>query len=151
MDFKPIETQEDFDAAIKARLERERTKISEQFADYDELKAKASKLDALESKNNEELDAANARIKELETAAKERSHEDELSKLKAKIADETGVPADLINGTDEESMTAFAKKIADFAHVPEAPEVPANGEFSNDGQGADSAMRDFVRQLTEQM
>ena len=38
MEFKPIETQEAFDAAIKERLERERAK----FADYDELKSGAA-------------------------------------------------------------------------------------------------------------
>lgn len=41
MEFKPIETQEAFDAAIKERLERERAK----FADYDELKSGAAAKD----------------------------------------------------------------------------------------------------------
>lgn len=38
MPFEPIETQEDFDRSIKPRLERERAKVIEQYADYDALK-----------------------------------------------------------------------------------------------------------------
>lgn len=38
MPFEPIETQEDFDRAIKPRLDRERAKVMEQYADYDALK-----------------------------------------------------------------------------------------------------------------
>ena len=35
MDFEPIETQEQFDAAIKSRLAREREKARAEFADYE--------------------------------------------------------------------------------------------------------------------
>ena len=152
MEFKPIETQEAFDAAIKSRLERERKHAAEQFSDYDELKEKAAKFDKLQGKTNDDLTAANARIAELEDAAKKRAHEDELMSLRQKVSTETGVPIDLINGDDEESMNAFASKIADFAHVPAAPNVPGAGTFSTDSQsGASAEMRDFVSQLTEQM
>ena len=152
MEFKPIETQEAFDAAIKSRLERERKHAAEQFSDYDELKEKAAKFDELQGKANDDLTAANARIAELEAAAVKRTHEDELMKLRQKVSKETGVPTDLISGDDEDSMKACATKIADFAHVPSAPNVPGAGAFSTDGQsGASAEMRDFVSQLTEQM
>ena len=42
--FEAITSQEDFDKAIQARLARERAK----FSDYDEVKAKADKLAAIE-------------------------------------------------------------------------------------------------------
>ena len=39
--FKPIDSQEDLDRIIEKRLARERAK----FADYEEVKAKAAKVD----------------------------------------------------------------------------------------------------------
>jgi len=40
MAFKPINTQEEFDAAISARLLREREANTKKYGDYDELKSK---------------------------------------------------------------------------------------------------------------
>ena len=40
-EFEPITSQEQFDQAIKSRIERAQAKAVEKFADYDELKAKA--------------------------------------------------------------------------------------------------------------
>lgn len=37
-EFEPITTQEQFDQAIKARIERAQAKAAERFADYDELR-----------------------------------------------------------------------------------------------------------------
>ena len=69
MEFKPIETQEQFDEMIKERLER--AKKSAIPEDYEDLKAKAAKLAELEEKDKTELqkaqeDAAAAK-KELES------------------------------------------------------------------------------------
>jgi hypothetical protein len=47
-------TQEDIDRVVKDRLARERGK----YADYDELKAKAGKLDEIEAANQSELEKA---------------------------------------------------------------------------------------------
>ena len=40
-DFKPITTQEEFDAAIKVRLAREK----EKYGDYDQLKSRVTELE----------------------------------------------------------------------------------------------------------
>lgn len=50
-EFKAIGSQEELDRIVGQRLARERTK----FADYDELKAKAAKLDEAEAANKSEL------------------------------------------------------------------------------------------------
>ena len=119
MAFEPINTQEEFDAAIKARLERERAK----FSDYDELK--------------EQAEAARKRVEKRRAALD-------------KVARETGVPAELISGDDEESMAASAKAIAEFAKAPAAPQMGEAGKFAGeeDGKGgAASSMKEVVDQL----
>lgn len=145
MSFTPIETQEKFDEAIKERLARERAK----FADYDELKAKAAKFDEAEEARKSDLEKANERISELEAAAKSREEADRLAEARAKVSKETGVPADLISGTDEESMTESAKAIAAFAKatVPPAPKVGSAGRFADDGASSGGSGDDLVRDL----
>ena len=44
-EFTPINTQEEFDAAIGARLKRERDTITAKYADYDDLKGKVASLE----------------------------------------------------------------------------------------------------------
>lgn len=53
-EFQPITSQEQLNALLGDRLARERAK----FADYDELKAKATKFDEAEAKNKSELEKA---------------------------------------------------------------------------------------------
>lgn len=134
MEFKPIETQEAFDAAIKERLERERAK----FADYDELKSGAAAKDG-------ELAKARAKIAKLEADAKERDAAEQRATLRAKVAADTGVPVELIAGDDEESMTAFAKAVGEFAKKPAAPHVQDSGAFAKDAAKTDQQR--FVAQL----
>ena len=44
-DFTPITTQDEFDAAIKERLNRAEQKFAQQYSDYDEIKSKNTTLE----------------------------------------------------------------------------------------------------------
>lgn len=145
MSFTPIETQEAFDAAIKDRIARERAK----FADYDELRAKAEELDGIKEAQKSELDRANERIAELESAARDREEADRLSALRSKVSGETGVPADLISGADEDSMRESAAAIAAYAKaaVPAAPSLGEAGRFADDGRPSGPEGDGYVRDL----
>lgn len=59
-EFVAPKDQEEFDRMVGARLARERAK----FGDYDDLKAKASKLDEMEAAGRTELEQAQAAIAE---------------------------------------------------------------------------------------
>lgn len=59
-------TQADIDRVVQERLARERSK----FGDYDDLKAKAAKLDELEAENQSVLEKAQTRAEQAEQAAK---------------------------------------------------------------------------------
>lgn len=134
-----IDSQEQFDEAVKARLERERRKVAEGFADYDDLKAKAA-----------ELGKAQARVKELEDAADERSKADELSRLRAKVAKDAGLPESVVamlSGTDEETLAAQAKAASEAMRPATAPRLDEQGHAPV-GEGEDrQEERAFVRKL----
>lgn len=122
-EFTPITSQEEFDQAIKARIERAQAKAAERFADYDELKAKADRLDEVERASKADLDAANARIHELEDAATKRDEADARRELRDRVSRDTGVPASLLQGQTEEELAASAKALNDFAQS-KAPGYP---------------------------
>lgn len=96
MPFEPIATQEEFDERVKARLRRERERVMSEYSDYEDIKAAAAD-------SAKKLDEQGRRIKELEEVSKE-----------------TGVPAELIVGDDEESMTAFARSVVGLMKPPPA-------------------------------
>lgn len=117
-EFKAIETQEELDAIIGKRLERERKNTAEKYADYDELKAYKENSElkfadvtrALEEANEtikshaSEVETLNSRIKEFET-----------KDFKRKLAVEVGLDislADRIAGEDEKAMKEDAEALA---------------------------------------
>lgn len=115
--FKTIETQEQFDAMVKDRLERARESVRKEYQDYESLKEKVNgfqkekesyetKIASL-TKSNEEI---TGKYKALETDS-----------LKVKIALENGIPFEMANrlsGTDVDSITKDAKLLSGFVSKP---------------------------------
>lgn len=119
--FEAITSQEDFDKAIQARIARERAK----FSDYEDLKAKAQKVDELEAEKMTELEKAQkeaadalAAMEALEAQVKAR----DVEILRQKVGAEFNLPAELIErlqGEDEGSIKADAKKLSDVIPEPQ--------------------------------
>lgn len=123
MEFKVIETQEELDKVISARLSRENEKHKaelEKYADYEDLKQQVSSL-------TEERDNLQTSLKEkeesytnFESQLSELTKETEkykLSELRTKIAFESGIPfklAERLSGEDEESLRADATALAEL-------------------------------------
>lgn len=90
---------------------------------------------------------AEERIADLESKLSEKERAEERAKLAAKVAQEKGVPADLIVGDDEESMAEWADKmLAAFKKKP-APSVRKPGSFAKDDGKDRTELRDFASAL----
>lgn len=123
--FTPITTQEDLDKVIGARLARER----EKYADYDDLKAAASKLADAE-----------ARLAQIDAQAA-------LDKIRNDVAQEAGVPAELLRGSTKDELTAHASALAEALKArPSVPVIPTQGATPSVSE-ADSARRAFAQEL----
>jgi hypothetical protein len=123
--FTPITTQEELDKVIGARLARER----EKYADYDDLKAAASKLADAE-----------ARLAQLDAKAA-------LDKIRDDVAKEAGVPADLLRGSNKDELAAHASALAEALKArPSVPVIPTQGATPGVSD-ADSARRAFAHEL----
>lgn len=146
--FEPITSQEQLDGILKGRLSREREKVRGQFADYDELKAKAAKYDEAAEAEKSDLQKAREEVEALKAAAAKRDEADRIRDLKAKVSKETGVPADLISGANEEAMTEFARAVAEFAKKPSAPVVQESGKSGPDAQPKENGYRQIARMLS---
>lgn len=148
-EFKVIETQEQLNAIIKARLDREK----EKYADYDQL---AEKIKSLETENSNlkqtitEKETSEStsltRISELEkdvTTWKQKS-------LKQQIAMKNGLPFDLadrLQGDSEESLNEDAERLASLVNVKNYTQPLADKEPNFESKGTDAAWRDVVKNL----
>lgn len=150
MTFKPIETQEDFDAAVKERIERAKKSATEKYSDYDAIKAELQGYRDAEAAGKSELEKLTEKVAAMEKEKADKQAADAKAELRRKVAGELKVPEALIQGEDEEAMRASAKAVSDYAQAykPPAPRVPGAGKSAQDAKaGVDSDMRDFVSQL----
>ena len=120
-------TQAEMNAIISDRLNRERTK----YADYDALKAKAQQFDAAQEAGKTELQKANEKAASLQAQLDSLTKANTLRELRAKVAAETGVPADLLSGDTEEGCKAQAEAILKFAKPAGYPTVRDGGDPRN--------------------
>lgn len=117
-DFKPIETQEAFDNAIKERIERAKESVRKEYEGFDAYKTKAeefdSKVNGYESKIqklNEALSGKDASISDLQKKVAKY----EADSAKTRIAAEYGLPEDMfefLTGKDEKEWRKQAEKLA---------------------------------------
>ena len=110
--FKAITTQEEFNAALKDRLARERAK----FSDYDDLKAKATQFDAAAEASQSEAEKTAAKIAKLEQELQSTQTAALRSRIQAKhgISDEDA--ALFLTATDEATLTKQAERLAETAN-----------------------------------
>lgn len=151
-DFKPITTQEEFDAAIGERLKRERDTLAKKYGDYDDLKIKVGDY---EKKIADMTATAQADAKKYagydktvaDLQAKLKGHE--TASVKTRIAHETGIPYEMaarLTGETEEDIRADAQSLAALlkGSAPAAP-LASTEPVSIDAKEA--GMRDMLRNL----
>lgn len=150
-DFKIIETQEELDNIIKDRLDRNTKKITaevnkqfEGFISPDEqakLTKQIEELTAQSKDKDTQIADLTAKNTEYATAA-----------VKAKIAREYGIPAELadrISGTNEDEFKADAENLAKFVAKQSAPAPLFNGDKGGNISSTDAALMSVLNTLTE--
>lgn len=127
-------------ASAPKSAEEQLAELSEKLEDLKrhsrtwEQRAKENKAKADEF---EKLQAANATPDQRLAAAEERAAEAERKLVRYRIAAETGVPAALINGADEDEMREAAKAALEFKGAQPKPAAP-KPDPSQGGSGGKS-------------
>ena len=151
-DFTPINTQEEFDAAIGDRLKRERETVSKKYGDYEDLKKRVADQEAQISTLTKERDD-NAKkyagydksLSELQAQVK--AHE--TNSVKMRIAHETGIPFELaakLSGETEEDIRKDAETMAKF--VAKSKYV---GPLKSDGNAEEDGNRAALKTMLQNM
>ena len=117
-------TQDEVNNIVKERLGRERAK----YEGFEELKEKAARFDELEEEKKTELQKAQERAEELEKKLSSLEKEKTIRAMREKVAQEKGVPVDLLTGETEEACSAQADGILQFANGTGYPAVRDAGE-----------------------
>ena len=152
-EFKAIETQEDFDAAIKARLDRNTKTVTDEvkksyegYIPPDEVKKLNDQITSLTAQLTERdgsIADLTAKNKQYETAS-----------VKARIAHEKGLPYELaerLSGETEQDIAADADKLAQFvsSQKPAAPLYNPQGAGTAAVSGTDAALMAMLGELSE--
>lgn len=116
-------TQSELNAIIADRL----SEVKEKYADYDDLKAKATKYDEAEEASKSELQKITESRDALQAELDNLKHEATVRQTREKVAESKGVPAHLLTGSTEEECNAQADAILAFAK-PDYPSVKDGGE-----------------------
>lgn len=142
-EFKPITSQDDLNRVIADRVARERGK----YADYKDVKAKAAEFDKLQQSNKSEQEKFNERIALLEKENQTIRSEALRSRIQAKfsISDED---AELfLTGTDEDSLTRQAERLAARETDRKKQGNVAPNEGANNSAATGGTEREFARKL----
>ena len=148
-EFKAIETQEQLNAIIKARLDREK----EKYADYDTLSEKIKNLETENTKLKQTI--TDKETSESTTASKIADLEKDVAtwkqkSLKQQIAMKNGLPFDLadrLQGDSEESLNEDAERLASLVNVKNYTQPLADKEPNIETNSIDAAWRDVARNL----
>ena len=139
-EFTPIQTQDEFDAKIKERLERERNSVTKQFANWvspednaktiAEYQKQIDDIKASHSEDSKTIETLTAQVKSYETA-----------NLKSKVAYELGLPygmASRISGETEEDIRKDAEALKELIGTtkPQAPQAATEPRMTQNPEQA---------------
>ena len=136
-EFEAITTQEAFDNAIKARLDRNTDTVKKQFEGYispDDFKTKTADL--------------NGKITDLTGKLAEKDKAYETSSVKMRIAHENGIPYELANklsGDTEEAIKKDAETFAKF--IGKKQTAPLGHTEHNHADGKNAAYKSLLAGL----
>ena len=133
-EFKPITTQEEFNTAISARIERERQK----FADYEDLKAQVGTLTTERETYKQQVEDRDAKIRKYETDS-----------VKTRIAADKGLPASMasrLNGETEEEITQDADNLVQIFRSAKGT-APMFEGGNGGGNDTDAALRQMLQSM----
>lgn len=120
-------TQDEVNKIVQERIYKDRKDRS----DYDEIKAKADKYDALEEASKTELQKATERAEKLEAENLALKKANEVRSIRETVSTETGVPMSLLTGEDEASCREQANGILAFKNPSGYPSLKDGGETTN--------------------
>jgi hypothetical protein len=117
-------TQSEVNQIVADRLQRERAK----YEGFDDFKAKAERLDAMEEASKTELQKATDKAARLQAELDGLKKANSVRAIREKVAADNKIPVSLLTGETEEACTEQAKAILAFARPDSYPNLRDGGE-----------------------
>lgn len=139
-EFKPINTQEEFNALIGQRLEEARNAERQKFSDYEQIKTQLADL-------KKEAEAKDTTITELRGQLK--TSRSDLAKTRITL--EMGLPQELcsrLTGETEEELRKDAETLSKLLKT--ARGEPPRFEHENGGNNKDEALKGLLDGIRKQ-
>ncbi len=159
-EFKVIETQEEFDAAIQKRLDRKEREVQEKYKDYlspDDAQKLRNEYDQKLLDKDSEMKKVQEKYADTDQTVADltkRAEMAEKSLLQTKVANESKLPyelSDRIRGDNEEDMKKDAEMLAGLIKpsfpAPNYSSIPA-GTSGNVRSSTDEAYLEMLSDLT---
>ena len=159
-DFKVIETQEDFDKAIKSRLAQKDRELAEQYKDY----LSPEQVETLKGDFKKQLDEANELVEKAKKAMADKDKTvseletrvatAESTLLKQKVAHANNLPLELASrliGTSEEELSKDAETLAGLLKPTNTPPLRASEGANGLNQNNNAQFMGLLSSLNEQM
>lgn len=126
---------------VNALLADQKRKVSEKFADYDDVKARAAKLDELEQASKSELQKALDEAAALKTELERHKSKEQVAQWAAEIVKGSDIPATVLRGTTREELEQHFEELKNLAPKPKRTSAPSGQATSEQGSRAVAALR----------
>lgn len=150
--FEAITTQEQLDAVIKDRLERERETLTKKYSDYDDLKIKVSDYEKKIGELNKSIEDNKKKYADYDqqlSALRIKVKGYESDSVKTRIAHEAGIPYELagrLAGEDEDAIRKDAEAVAKLLKTGQQP-APLKSTEPGEVDGKRAAMKNVLAGL----
>lgn len=141
--FTPPASQAEFDRIIADRLSRQAAK----FADYDDLKTKASKFDEVTEASKSELQKERERAEAAERKAAAYEAEKQVATWASEIVKGSTIPANALRGSTKEELTEHFEVLKSIAAPPQQKRGTPPGKRAADGDKPGSRAAQALRDL----
>lgn len=132
---------------VNALLADQKRKVGEKFADYDDIKAKASKLDQIQQESKTELEKALERATNAESAVAKYQAKEQTTTWAAEIVKDSEIPASVLRGSTREELEEHFNQLKDLAPTtPKTKRTPVptgKPTGGNTGSRAVAALREL--------
>lgn len=141
--YTPPATQDELNKIVEARLARERAK----FADYDDLKTKASEYDKVTEASKTELQKERERAEAAERKAAAYEAKEQVAAWASEIVKGSSIPANALRGSTKEELTEHFEVLKSIAPATAQRRGTPPGKQRTDGDKPGSRAAEALRSL----
>lgn len=141
--YTPPATQDELNKIVEARLQRERAK----YADYDDLKTKATKFDEVTEASKTELQKERERAEAAERKAAAYEAKEQVAAWASEIVKGSNIPANALRGSTKEELTEHFEVLKSIAPAPAQKRGTPPGKRAADGDKPGSRAAEALREM----